>query len=66
MARMKDGRKPPCEPDYPRRGPRCHAECKEYVEWQKCRFKELEEQNRQRDVEDALVQMKLRWGDRRK
>ena len=66
MERLKDGRKVPCEPDCPRRGPRCHSECKEYVEWQQCRFKELEEQNRQRDVEDALVQMKLRWGDRRK
>lgn len=65
MARLKDGRKPPCKPDCAKRGPRCHVECAEYVEWQQCRLKELEEHNRQRDIEDALVQMTLRWGDRR-
>lgn len=39
--------------------------CEDYVKWQRRRFEELEEQNREKDTDYALIQMSQKWGDRR-
>lgn len=58
--------KSPCEPDCPKRGPTCHAKCKEYTTWQQNHFKELERQREQKKVDAALAEMSRGWERRRR
>lgn len=56
----------PCKRGCTKRGPTCHAGCKEYTSWQQNHFKELERQREQKKVDAALAEMARGWEKRRR
>lgn len=54
----------PCKKDCPNRSGTCHAECKEYLEWQEERKAFVKEVNKKRALESGFMEHIVRISDR--